>query len=156
MTLQSSGAISLSQVNTELGLSSTATISLGDSAVRTLAGVSSGAISLSSLYGKSNATGTFSPDGGTSSGSPVALSDEQTGLPASLTISCSASATWTWTRTSSVGSASVASGGSATSITFSVTLPPSGSRTGTWTVSATSGGNTRYWTVSVTSFASGA
>ena len=42
------------QVNTELNLSSTATISLNDSAVRTLFGVSSGQISMSDGYGKSN------------------------------------------------------------------------------------------------------
>lgn len=34
--------ISMSQVNTELGRSSTATISLGETAVRSLAGVASG------------------------------------------------------------------------------------------------------------------
>lgn len=54
MTLQSSGPISLSQVNVELGLASTATVSLGSTSVRGLAGVASGAISLSNLYGKSN------------------------------------------------------------------------------------------------------
>lgn len=54
MTLPASGAISLSGVNTELGYSSTAQISLNDSAVRTLAGKSSGAISLDDLHGKSN------------------------------------------------------------------------------------------------------
>jgi len=53
MTLQSSGAISLSDVNVELGRSSTATICMNCSAVRTLFGVSSGAISMSSGYGKS-------------------------------------------------------------------------------------------------------
>ena len=56
MTLQSSGAISLSNVNVELGRSSTAQISLGETAVRNLAGVASGAISLSNLYGKSSVT----------------------------------------------------------------------------------------------------
>lgn len=58
----------MSQVNTELGYSSTATISLNDSAVRTLAGVSSGAISMSNLQGKSNTTtlyaGSLSSDSG--------------------------------------------------------------------------------------------
>ena len=43
----------MSQVNTELGRSSTATISLNESAVRTLAGVPSGTISMNNLRGKS-------------------------------------------------------------------------------------------------------
>jgi hypothetical protein len=54
MALPASGAISLSAVNTELGLSSTASIGMNDSAVRTLFGKSSGAIALSDGYGKSN------------------------------------------------------------------------------------------------------
>jgi sugar lactone lactonase YvrE len=60
MALNSTGAISLGGTTTgqsvavELGKSATATISLNDTAVRTLAGVASGAISLYNLYGKSN------------------------------------------------------------------------------------------------------
>ena len=54
MTLQSSGPISLGNVALELGRASTTTTSLGEAAVRTLAGVASGPISLSNLYGKSN------------------------------------------------------------------------------------------------------
>lgn len=47
------GAISLSDVNSELRLPATQVISLNDAAVRQLAGVSSGAISMSNLQGKS-------------------------------------------------------------------------------------------------------
>jgi hypothetical protein len=55
MTLPSSpDAISLSQVNTELGLSASALISMNDAAVRTLFGVASGQISMSQGYGKAN------------------------------------------------------------------------------------------------------
>lgn len=51
MTLPTSAPISLDQVATELGLG--LPISLGDTAVRNLAGISSGAISMISLLGKS-------------------------------------------------------------------------------------------------------
>lgn len=56
MTLQSSGAISLGDIRTELALSGT--ISLNDSIVRALLGKSSGSISLSDGYGKSAYPGT--------------------------------------------------------------------------------------------------
>lgn len=54
MALQTSGAISLSDINVELNLSATATISLNDSAVRGLFGKASGVISLSDGYGKAS------------------------------------------------------------------------------------------------------
>ena len=62
MPLVSSGEISIGgsttdrSINLELGRSATATSSLNESALRTLAGVASGTISLSSFYGKSNAS----------------------------------------------------------------------------------------------------
>lgn len=52
MGLPSTGSISMSQVNTELKKSATATISLNDSAVRKLAGKTSGTISMNDLRGK--------------------------------------------------------------------------------------------------------
>lgn len=53
MTLPCSGPISMSQVNTELGHTSTANISLNQADVRTLAGVPAGTISMSDLHCKS-------------------------------------------------------------------------------------------------------
>ena len=53
MALPSSGAISLNQVNVEIGNSATATISMNDADVRTLFDDASGEISMSQGYGKS-------------------------------------------------------------------------------------------------------
>jgi hypothetical protein len=68
MTLIASGAISLGAVNTELGLSATAQISLNDAAVRSLFVVASGAIAFNSGYSKANwtpVTGNLSGASGT-------------------------------------------------------------------------------------------
>ena len=54
MALPSTGAISLYDVNVELGLSGTTTISMNQTSVRTLFGVASGQISMSDGYGRSN------------------------------------------------------------------------------------------------------
>lgn len=60
MTLPASGQISMSQINTELGFSATAQISLNTTAVRTLAGVPSGQIDLNDFWGKSSYAATLS------------------------------------------------------------------------------------------------
>jgi hypothetical protein len=59
MALQTSGQISMNDINVELGNSGTAQISLNDAAVRTLLQKASGQISLADAYGKSNA---WTPD----------------------------------------------------------------------------------------------
>jgi hypothetical protein len=64
VTLPASGQISMSQVSVELGRASNYASSLGESAVRTLAGVASGAISFSNLHGKSNYSLTNPTPGG--------------------------------------------------------------------------------------------
>lgn len=146
MTLPT-GTISLSQVNTELGRSATATISLGETAVRSLAGVPSGAISMDNLRGKSAVT--FTPDGGTTSGAPALLSDTQM-FSATVSIQCSAQAVWTWSKSGSpFAFASIASGESNAIITFY--LETEGQyRTAVFNVTGVSGGVTRYYQVLLT------
>lgn len=86
------GTITLSNVNTELGLSSSAQISMSLSSVRGLAGVPSGAISMSNLRGKSYIT--FNP-------APGDVYQYAT-MPGSvgLYFNCSTPVTWTYTFTS--------------------------------------------------------
>jgi hypothetical protein len=60
MTLPASGnPIKISQVDTELGSSSTAQLNIGASSVRNIAGVPSGAVSISNLQGKQTAGSVF-------------------------------------------------------------------------------------------------
>jgi hypothetical protein len=54
MTLPVSGAISFNDINVELGVAGTTQASLNQASYRTLAGVPSGAISMSDFYGKAN------------------------------------------------------------------------------------------------------
>jgi hypothetical protein len=54
MPLPVSGAISFNNINVELGVAGTTQASLGQASYRTLAGVASGAISMSNFYGKAN------------------------------------------------------------------------------------------------------
>lgn len=158
MTLQSSGALSLSQVQAEFGGANPIGMSEyyagGANVPSATSGVNgavpaSGTISMSKFYGTSDLA--FSPAGGTSAGSPEAIGDFAV-YPgtASKTITCNQTATWTWTRSGSTqGGASIATGGTGTSITFTLPSAELTSRQTTYTVSATAGGLTRYWTVTL-------
>ena len=66
MALPASGTISLNQCHVELGASSGTSVSMNDSDMRSLANVSSGAISLSNFHGKSAETSL--PSGGNING----------------------------------------------------------------------------------------
>jgi len=66
MTLPASGAISLNNVNVELGLSGTASISMNDANVRSLFAVPSGQISMSNGYSKTWRNGSTSARAATS------------------------------------------------------------------------------------------
>lgn len=164
MVLQSSGAISLSDIQTEFGGVNPIGINeyyAGGTYV--LAGTvgypggvstsipSSGAISFSNFYGASALTVTFTPAGGSTSGSPVALSNTQVDTAATITVSCSTSATWIYARTSgTTGAANVANNTSSSSITFTLNIPPAGGvRTASWTLNGTAGSITQYWTISL-------
>ena len=141
------GTISLSDVNVELGYSSTAAISMNDAAVRTLAGVggSGTIITMDNLRGKSNIT--FNPPGSLNSGDPDYIYIYRS-TSAATTITASQAVTWNWTKNGFYGSASVASGGSGSQITFSLSTPSvSQWRLTYWYVNVTVGGVTRYWTV---------
>lgn len=142
------GTISMSQVNTELGRSATATISLNESAVRSLAGVPSGAISMNDLRGKSAVT--FTPEGGATAGTAVFLSSDVSYDTAQVTITSSQTAVWNWTRSGSgtpAATASIVNGGSGTNMVFTLDRLDYGISTYTFNVSATASGVTRYWTV---------
>lgn len=79
MALQTSGLIDASDINNELGVSTTSQFSLNSGAARALAGITSGTIKYSDFYGKSNAltkilamslpgatiSGNFAPSSGT-------------------------------------------------------------------------------------------
>ena len=118
MTLPVSGAISLTDVMTELRLSNAGRaypISLGDTDVRSLFGVASGAIGLTSGYGKSSyvpmtLTGT---DGYASSDSSLASGSSVCGV--SIAVSGgSGGLTYTWSVVSQSGGCYFGTNGAST------------------------------------------
>ena len=155
MTLPASGTITFNNVNVELGVSGTTTRSLNDSAVRTLAAVPSGAISMSNLHGKSAytapvwnyAAGTHNPSAAGS---------------VSVTVTSTKTVTWTYSTSGDTGylSISIGSGASATSLDMTLVTRPDFdvpdlfyTTFATVTLSATDGTTTRNWTFNLTATA---
>lgn len=152
MPLQASGEISISQINAEFGRGNdlnsyrgTTWYTSGGSSGT----FSSGAIGMNEFYSKQATApgGTFTPAGSTSSSSREYI-EYTVDYTATYTVSCTQNATWTYSKSNSFGTQSVASGGTATSITFTVTSGLYG-RGVVYTLDATSGSNTRYWTIYV-------
>lgn len=138
----------MSQINTEFGRGNDLNSYRGTS--HSTGTFPSGAISFSDFYGRSipASGGTFSPNGGASSGSRVSQYAYAYNSTASVTITCTQSATWTYSRLSgSFGSANISSGASASSITFTMAAGIQTFRYSEWNLDATSGSNTRYWVI---------
>ena len=114
------GTISMSDVNVELSRAAGTTISLNDTIVRNLAGVSSGTISMDNLRGKS----AYTPMSlGYTGGVGEAYGGCQT-VSASATVSVSGGIgpfTYVWTRTSGSTAPTSRSSGSTSSRTDSMT-----------------------------------
>ena len=153
MTLPASGAISFSAVNIELGLTSTAQISLNDAAVRALFGDASGAVTMADAYGKSNTSVPGAPtsvSASATSSSAISVSFSAPGCTGHLTIDyyqvvCTGSGTNSATGSSPI---SVTGLSASTSYTFKVRAHNSkgygcySSSTGTATTSAVRGSAT--------------
>lgn len=139
MTLPGSGALSLNDIIAEFGLASDATF---PTEFYGLGGApSSGALSFSDFYGRSNVI--FTPDGGSVGASGLG--------GASYTLTCNKTATWTFTYTGSPnGSSNPLSGGAGTSIIFTIFTDGSTTESGVWHVTGVSGNVTRTFTVSLT------
>lgn len=136
MTLPASGTISLTDVMNEIRLVNPGRaypISLGDSDVRALAGVPSGAISLSNLYGKSsyipmNVIGNNDAQSASSAGSGGTV----TCHPSVSVTNGSGGYTYAWSFTSNPNSCSLgASTSAACNVSHSFTLNSNGSTSAT-------------------------
>lgn len=151
MTLPT-GTISMSQVNTELGRSSTATISLNESAVRTLAGVASGAISMDNLRGKSAMSVTASNVSGSAGGFAQSGNVSTSGSSPNTTVTGgTAPYTYSWAHIStSSGPTPGISGSSIANPTWSAFVDDSSNSVSTWRVTVTSSGGGSSAQVNIT------
>jgi hypothetical protein len=161
MTLAASGEISIGgstvnrSINLELGRSATATSSLGETSLRTLAGVASGAISMSNFYNKSSGPpASFTPPGSTNSGTPeyyyIEVSSGGGTSNFDGTLTCNTTAVWTWSGPQdATRTVSVSSGGSSTTITFAVATIAGAYNSGLWNVTGSVGGYSQYFQISI-------
>lgn len=149
MTLNTSGPISLAggtsgqSVALELGQSSTGTISLNDSSVRNLAGIGSGSISLSSLYGKA-AWGLYISPGSQSA------SGKQTSHAFSVTCGVTTGTPSAYTWSIIAGSGSITGGQGTSSATATITGVTSTTSSITIQVAITNNGSTKTTTATAT------
>lgn len=156
MPLQTSGAITLADIQTEFGGANPISLSeyyaggayvpAGTSGTNG-AVPSSGAISLSNFYGTTALS--WTPDGGPV-GSPVSLSVTTSYEPATQLISCSTTATWSFTSTGDAGfTTTVANNGTGTAITLTLNGDFGQNRTRNVSLNSTVGSTTRYWSVTL-------
>ena len=146
MTLPASGTITFNNINVELSVSGTTARSLNDAAVRSLAGIGSGAISMANLHGKSAAT--FNPNANGNYGAYTLDASSN------YTITCTANATWTYVLAgggSAGGSVNRANNAVANSITFTQAVGDvSGTyRINSWSVTGVSGSTTRTYYITM-------
>ena len=134
MTLAASGEMSIGgststrSINLELSRAAGATSSLGETALRTLAGVSSGAISISNFYGKSSVTISLSS---ISSNEPFEAQALAPGEVAAVNLDFNSDGTW------------------------DATLEAFGSVDGNWATPTTAGIGSSYWIRFTRTFFSG-
>ena len=122
------GPTTTRSINLELGRAAGATSSLGEATLRTLAGVASGAISMSNFYGKSNITVSLSS---VTSNEPFDATPPAGGEPSAADLFINSNGTW------------------------NATLEASASKSGNWGTPTTTDAGSGFWIRFTRTFFSG-